>query len=258
MFNYFFRHNFLNAGYQIVKPINGNFKISSNTNTWIGAQIVFLGDYEFEIKQVFRKVIKPGDTILDVGANVGFHSLYFADLCGEKGQVISYEPILTTFKELIENIAINSFQNITVNNLALSDKAETLNVITDPKTDNPGAFNLFELGGDSIVNCVIGDEQPEIKNLDRLDFIKIDVEGYEFFVLNGLKKTINKFWPKIIFEYDINYQLKTGLSAQKIFELLKTFNYNFYLISGNKLMPLNDITSNFSGNILAERNDSIF
>lgn len=251
LFNYFFQRGLLNNGYQLVKPLNQHFKINSNTKTWIGAQIVYLGDYEPQIKAVFRKLINVGDTILDVGANVGFHTLYFAQLTGSNGNVIAFEPVMSNFKELNKNIDLNDFSNIVTKNMALSDKEESLHIVADTESKNPGAFNLFETGGDTVVKCVIGDDLPEIKNLHELNFIKIDVEGYEYFVLNGLQKTIDRHRPKIVFEHDVNYQLKTGLPANELFNLLKTFDYQFYLITNNGLVAFKEEMFQQSGNVLA-------
>ncbi len=235
IFNYFFTRNHLNIGIQTVRPITGNFKVNSDTKTWIGAKIAFTGDYEPELKLVFKSLLKLGDVAVDIGANIGFHSLYFAELVGEKGKVISFEPVPYNFFSLNNNIQLNGFKNIETYNLALSDKEEEFSIIADEQSKNPGSFNLFEKGGNTIIKCKIGDEV--LKN-ETINFIKIDVEGYESYVIAGLTKTIEKNSPILIFEYDINYHHKTELSNSYIFDILTPLGYSFFEISKAGLKPL--------------------
>lgn len=250
IFNYFFIRNKLNHGIQKVKPINGNFNINCDTKTWIGAKIAFTGDYEPELKSIFKLLIKPGDVAVDIGANIGFHTLYFAELVGEKGKVISFEPVLYNFNSLKENIALNNFKNIKIHNIALSNKEEELTIDIDEESRNPGSFNLFEKEGNTHIKCAIGDE---ILINEPINFIKIDVEGYEGFVMQGLMKTIEKHHPILVFEYDVNYNHKTGLPDQYLFNLLKPLNYSFFKVDRNGLIPLT-LEGVKSCNVLAKPN----
>lgn len=250
LFNYFFTRNKLDVGMQVVEPITGNFKINCDTKTWIGAKIMFLGDYEAELKSVFKSLLKSGDVIVDIGANIGFHSLYFAELVGEKGKVISFEPVPYNFSSLNNNIALNKFKNIKTYNIALSDREEEFSIEADEQSKNPGSFNLFEKGGNTLIKCCIGDEV--LKN-ELINFIKIDVEGYESFVIAGLLKTIEKNSPILFFEFDINYHNKTALPNRYIFDLLEPLNYSFFEISRDGLKPL-ELEKIKSCNILAKPN----
>src|SRR6202000_208016 len=76
-----------------------------------------------------------------------------------------------------------------------------------------------------------GDGIPEIQNLDSLDLIKIDVEGFEYMVLLGLKNTIAKHKPRIIFEYDDNYWLNNGLKISDCYSLLISLGYTLYQVT---------------------------
>ena len=252
IFNSLFKKNRLNKGWRTVKPIQGNFKINCDTATWIGAKIVYTGNYESVLKDVFKSVIKKDDYILDIGANIGFHTLYFAELVGENGKVTSFEPVPYNFNVLNNNIALNSFTHIITKNLALGNKNEQISIMADEHSTNPGAFNLFDKSGTTLITCCIGDE---IIGDEKIDFIKIDVEGYESFVLEGLVKTIQKNRPTIIFEYDVNYHKKTGLAKDHVFSLLAPLNYRFMQISREGLVSLNNFDNLKSGNILATPND---
>ncbi len=248
LFYLLFTRKKLNQGSMVVKPIEGNFQINCDTETWIGAKIVYTGDYEPTLKKTFKEVIKKGDTILDIGANIGFHTLYFAELTGETGKVIAFEPVPTNFAKLTYNVGLNTFKNIELRNIALGNKAENISIKADINSNNPGAYHLFDREGDVLINCQIGDEL--IKD-QPIDFIKIDVEGYESFVIDGLTQTIKKNKPIIVFEYDSSYHLRTGLPHDFIFNLLVPFNYTFFAISIRGLIEIENVSEIKSSNILA-------
>lgn len=248
IFNFFFKNKLLQNGHIIGSPLIGNFKIVCDTNTWIGSRIVYLGDYEPFLKSHFKKHINLGDTVLDIGANIGLHTLYFAELAGAKGKVIAFEPVPANFKKLRANIELNQFKNIQPENIALGHKNETIKIAADENSTNPGSFNLFDREGENEIICKIGDE---ILNNEKIDFIKIDVEGYESHVIDGLFETIKKNRPKIIFEYDPNYQLKTGLPKDYIFKKLLPLKYSFKLIHHQNIKDLIDFDNVLDGDILA-------
>jgi FkbM family methyltransferase len=249
IFNFLFKKKLLNRGILKAKPINGDFIMECDTTTWIGAKIFYLGDYEPELKLAFKTIIKKGDTILDIGANVGFHSLYFAELAGKNGKVLAFEPVPYNFDVLNTNIKLNSYENINVKNIALGNKNEQLLIDADENSENPGSFNLFANNGQVAIKCAIGDEVIK----EKVDFIKIDVEGYEAFVINGLINTIETYKPNIVFEYDVNYIQKTGLPKNYIVDLLSPLGYSFHLITrqGMTQLPFEKIKS---GNLFAKPN----
>lgn len=252
IFNYLFTSHKLKKTIQIAEPLEGNFKIYCDTSTWIGGKIAYTGDYEPELKKIFKSIIKPGDHILDIGANIGFHTIYFAQLTGNMGTVTAFEPVPHNYIALRKNIELNNFTTINTHNIALSNKNEQIKIQANLKSNNPGAYNLFDRNGDISIQCLVGDELI----LDqKVDFIKIDVEGYESFVLDGLIKTIKKNKPKIIFEYDKHYHLKTGRAEDYIFTLLASLNYSFEYIHRNGLKKIISFENLVSGNILAVPND---
>jgi FkbM family methyltransferase len=248
IFNFLFKKSWTDIGTVTTKTSMGNFFINVDTSTWIGAKVAFLGDYEPEIKKIFKSYINNKDTVLDIGANIGLHTLYFSELVGTEGKVISFEPVPYNFRRLQENVKLNNAANIETENIALSDKNEIININIDEKSSNPGSFNLFELNGSVKIDCRIGDE---IVGDEKVDFIKIDVEGYEGYVIAGLLKTIEKNKPFIIFEYDLNYQEKTGLPKDYIFNLLRPLGYSFYLIKRSGIV-LFDEQKDKSANIIAK------
>lgn len=248
LFSYLFKKNKLNQGWQTVKPLQNSFIINCDTATWIGAKIVYTGDYETAFKEVVKSFLKKGDYVLDIGANIGFHTLFFAEIVGEQGKVTAFEPVPYNYQALQHNISLNNFSHITAMNIALSHKNEQIYIAADEKSINPGTFNLFDQSGNTLITCCIGDE---ITGDQKVDFMKIDVEGYESFVIQGLLETIKKNRPTIIFEYDKGYHQKTGLTEDYIFSLLSAMNYHFFHIYQAGPARLNSFTNLESGNILA-------
>lgn len=247
LFFYLFNRNKLQLEHPIeTAPLKGKFKLICDTKTLIGAQIHYLGDYEGYIKAAFQQHIKPGNTVLDVGANIGFHTLYFSELVGNQGKVLAFEPVKYNFEKINDNIALNGYTNITLYQLALGNSNETFSIKARQDDSNPGTFNLFEKG-DLEIKCVIGDDVIK----EKIDFIKIDVEGYELYAFQGLKKIIEINKPKIVFEYDRNYQLRTQQDSKAIFEFLALLNYSFHEIKHEGLVPIEDFTSMIAGDVLA-------
>ena len=158
--------------------------------------------FEPPMTQMFSTLIRPDFRILDVGANIGCTSLLFSDL-GQ--QVISFEPLDRTYDLLQKNISLSNKNNIKTLPFALGDENKEAEIyFTD--VNRSTAFILDRTSRDdseiaSIKVKRLDDLFPEI-GMDRLDFIKIDVEGYELRVLKGAQKTIQQYRPIVQMEFN--------------------------------------------------------
>ncbi|UKT64383.1 FkbM family methyltransferase [Pedobacter mucosus] len=247
LFLWLYNRKWLKKISTVTSPIIGNFKVNINTKNYIEACIYYTGDYEAYLKDHFKKLIKQGDIVLDIGANIGFHSLYFAELAGVNGLVLAFEPIEVNFSALQQNTTLNNFRQITIVNKALGNENSQMNIHIDNYTQNPGAFNLMEAGiKNTIVECIRGDDYLIANHIQKIDFIKVDVEGFELEVIKGLSESIQKFKPIIVFEYDQDYQSKLNINPKEIFNLLTDFSYQFFVIDGYG----NKKTFNTSDNIM--------
>jgi len=85
------------------------------------------GEWEPEISNLIRKYLSPGDTFIDIGANIGYHTLHAATLVGDSGKVVAFEPLPRLSEQMTRSIKENNFSNITVFDLALSDKIGFIN-----------------------------------------------------------------------------------------------------------------------------------
>lgn len=141
--------------------------------------------------------LERGDVVFDIGAYKGDTAVLFADIVGREGKVYSFEPVKANYDALLGNIKLNGLDGIVVPiNKGCADKSGVLRAIS-AKSGAPWAF-LSEDEGDETVEVITVDEFVESNNTDKIDFMKMDVEGMEYEVISGARKTIARFRPKIV------------------------------------------------------------
>jgi len=177
---------------------------------YVGKSIEAYGHYQLEEKKIFSKYVNKESIVLDIGANIGTHTLWFAQ---NSKLVMAFEPQRYVFQMLCANMALNSIQNADCKQLGVGSTREIIEVaFIDPETENNfGGLSLQDhsiekvreetgirdLDGEKIAICRIDDI-----GLQKCDFIKIDVEGMEPEVLKGGRKTILELRPYIYIEVD--------------------------------------------------------
>lgn len=140
--------------------------------------------------------LRPGDNVIDAGANIGVFSLFAAQKVGMSGRVIAFEPIKEACALLSKNVASNSLSNITVAPLALGENAATVSFSKDEGL--LGSSGLAEKGGErEDVDQVTLDAYVTENDIKRVDFIKADIEGMERFFLKGAETTIRRDKPRV-------------------------------------------------------------
>ncbi len=158
-------------------------------------------DFEPKMVRLFQTLIKKDDVVIDVGANIGCTSILFGELAE---QVISFEPSPTTFNLLQKNIKQSGLENITLLNSALGSNPG-VSKITYAESNRSGGFisNKTTISTGHVTEKIRIEKLDNIihdLNISKLDFIKIDVEGFEKEVIEGARNTINKFQPIIVLE----------------------------------------------------------
>ncbi len=192
---------------------------------------ISLGEYEPETVACFRSSLKDGMTVVDIGANLGYFTVIAAGRIGPSGKVFSYEPDPHNFELLKNNIDVNGFKNVTAIPIALSDRAGTRelffgdNQCTHSFSDKKGTGRFESVITDTLDNSLKAFGSP------RIDIIKIDIEGAEPIVLEGMKETIARS-PNIIILFELypNAIKRLGLSPLKFLEKFRELGFYISVI----------------------------
>lgn len=201
------------------------FKLNLKLDDWIQENIFFLGEYENAELKMLEKHLKPGDTFIDLGANLGIYTLHASRIVGEKGKVISFEPFSINHNAIKKHIEINTLSNVRLEKLAVGSESGTITMYLDETEGNLGMVtaNYIENAKEETVEIVSIDEYLKSKPLQKIDFIKIDIEGFEYPTLLGLKNTLEKYHPAILIE--ILEDSGTTQNDEKVHEFLYNLGY---------------------------------
>ena len=179
--------------------------------------------------QIISRILKKGMTCLDIGGNIGYYVLLERQLVGDKGRIIAFEPSPRNYNYLKKNIQLQNVTNISAYNFACGDIDGNATFFINKKSN--GCKVIAEgiippdpsLGTLTEVPIKILDPFIEELKLERVDFVRMDSEGYELHILKGLKKTLEKFKPIISIEL---HKRQLGIEGTKeFFKLMKELDY---------------------------------
>jgi len=212
----------------------GGRKITYDPNTDIGKGLFFSGKFEEKELELCKNFIKNDSVVLDVGANIGLHSISFSRLVPD-GLVVSFEPSRDTFGLLLNNV--QGINNILPLNIGVSDKTQIAEfyVASDNAYSSLKDTGRKEIRGKICVLCMCLDDLLPKLTLQKIDFVKIDVEGFEQKVLEGMESTIKKYRPTIFCEIyqGVNSNKDPNLTIKFITDML----YDAYVFTNEQLHP---------------------
>lgn len=221
--------------FTLLKPVDSEFTASfygrtyrGNLNNFIDRVVYFFGAHERQVMEYMGSKIAGESVVLDIGANVGHHSLFFSTKARE---VHSFEPNPAFHPQFNALMGDNNISNVHLHPFGLGESTQEATYYA-PTGDNRGLGSFIE-GHESsnasagVMSIVRGDDAIIALNLPRIDFIKIDVEGYEESVLRGLQETLKKFKPLVVMEYEHG-----DFSSSESFSAL-TEGYTPYLLRAN-------------------------
>jgi FkbM family methyltransferase len=169
-------------------------------DTFIGRSLDLYGEFSEGEISLFQQLVKPGQTILEVGANIGAHTVWLAHAVGRTGTVLAFEPQRIVHQTLCANLALNNITNVQSFCAAVGKEPGTIVV---PSVDPCQSYNF---GGVGLGGYEQGEVTPVLTidglNLSKCHFLKIDVEGMELEVLQGAVRSIAAHWPIIYVEND--------------------------------------------------------
>ncbi len=218
--------------------INNSTKLILHKDS-ILSRMMYEGFERNEI-EFMKKVLRQGDTCIDIGANVGLFSLIASGIVGLTGKIISFEPSLVTYKRFIENIRLNKLTNIDARNIGLSDKKGTLKLnVLENGFDAWNSFVKVEedkLGNTTEVFVSTLDAELVNLNKNKISFIKIDVEGWEKFVISGATQLLQHYSPTVMMEFTETNTFSAGYMVQELYDTMESFGYEWFRIVNNNLI----------------------
>ncbi len=202
----------------------------------------------------FPEIIKPGMTVLEIGGHIGYLTTYYSYLAGKSGNVVVFEPGKNNLKYMYGNVKNSNAGNVIIEELAAGNQNSNMTFYLDPITGQNNTlvknFEGFEKNReysaepdseyttDSVTVVRLDDY---LKNKLAPDFIKIDIEGYEWECVDGLRVTIENKRPHLMIEIQAN--------SEMIISFFKSLNYRIYNDMMSEIITLNDFENIGTPNI---------
>ncbi len=210
--------------------------------------LYLFGVYEINETNWVLDQVEDNWNVLDIGSNFGYYSMLIASRA-PKATIYAFEPHSVSYAALDRHRQMNHYDQVKPQRIALSDSEGSLRLVVPPSV-NGGIGHLETGGGDVAAGHQIEDVQTmpldsfaSRNAIDRVDFIKIDVEGAELMVLDGARETIARCRPKMLIEINPSALQRFGRSAEELLERIRSLGYRAYRIRGKKLEELQDTAS---------------
>jgi FkbM family methyltransferase len=199
----------------------------------IHTYLYFFGEWEPVITRYMKALLRPGDIVIDVGANVGAHALLAAHLVGPTGRVHAIEASPSIFESLRRNVARNAASNVVLHHVAVADRPGTLSVFLNEDYNRGGttvmaaeAARMAATREASVPADRLGAIVP-LADLTAARLIKIDVEGAEWLVLEGMRDLLPLLSPRteILLELNRDALLRSGASIDAVLDLFAAHGF---------------------------------
>ena len=228
----------------VIKEIDGELRLYVDTSDVVIGWGIIRGKYELDELDFVRRTVQPGQTVLDIGANIGLFTITMASLTGPTGKVYAFEPLEDQATLLARSVAENDFADrVVLERAAVSDKAGSGQLISASKTTNAGGAYLNN------GQVPLGHEASEVKliTLDTypvrrpVHFIKIDIEGAELLAFRGAKELLKEDRPVILSELHPEQLRKvSGCTAAEFVAELEGYHYKCHELQGPDLVPFSN------------------
>jgi FkbM family methyltransferase len=224
---------------QAVTRMREGFRMSLDRRAFVERTMYYSGIYNPWLTHAFKRILRPGDTMVDGGANIGYFSLLAAKCVGPSGAVHAFEPIPATFALLSDNLKLNSFPNAHANRVALGAEAGQAVFEMPQEADTNLALNRLATvvvtgrGEQITVRVRTFDDYVAAERVGHIRLVKLDIEGGEVSAIKGMRQTLlNHQIDYFICEVNVPLLEKQGLKASAIRDALAEFGYEAYLIRG--------------------------
>ena len=225
----------LRKGIRLREPETGEFngirfRLYPDSHS-ASAVVYFNGYIEYDSMRFVERLLQPGNRFVDVGANIGVYACLAAKIVGSSGHVHAFEPNPKVYERLLENIRLNGYENVT-STCAAVGAADGYTRLIETENDSLGRIseNTAEMDrSSSDTRLVTLDSTIE----ERIDLVKIDVEGAEPLVLEGMKRHLHgKDPPVVLCELD-GYSKRYGYDTDRVIGLLRESGCRIYKYDGS-------------------------
>lgn len=194
-------------------------------------------DFEATLEHVYRRWIRPGNTVIDVGAHRGRHLGPMLECVGNGGKVIAYEPLPFAFADLR-----STFQqsNVFLFNCALGDRTGDTSFVHARGTPEESGlrqriFNNPDNANPETINVKVSRLDDHTRELESIDYIKMDIEGGEIDCLRGAEKTLRTFRPLVSVEYGWPGYTAYGYEKSTLFDIASSLGFSLFDLFGNPI-----------------------
>tara|TARA_A100001037_G_scaffold301543_1_gene331307 strand:- start:1656 stop:2534 length:879 start_codon:yes stop_codon:yes gene_type:complete len=231
--------------------INGNKLFLDSSDS---LRLSLKKEFEPKTTDLIQERIFPGNIVIDIGANIGFFTLIMADIVKKEGKVFSFEPESKNFQLLEKNVKVNNLSNVILENKAVGNINGETDMYLASNEDNIYSQSMHRIYSSNIVSqnstpvkikiIRLDDFFEKLELIEKIDLIKIDVEGAEFDVLKGMSKILdlNKDL-RIIMEFSIENLQDFGSKPDEVMDFLLKKNFRLWKINeiGKKIEEIFNI-----------------
>ncbi len=225
----------------LIAEYNGG-RIHVNTGWSLERHILLAGVYEPVISNIVQRALKAGGTALDIGANIGAHTLVMARTVGAQGHIVAIEPHPVVAARLRDNLDLNGIAHVNVLEAAFSDQdGKTRFYGFDPNAPKKGISSLEPDDRARVpieVETLCGSTFMHRFPLESLDLVKVDVEGAEQRVLSEIQPLIREHQPVVVFEHHKPHWDKFGHTIDSVLALFDGLSYTTYIVDRGRVVPM--------------------
>ena len=207
-----------------------------NVRDLVQQTILLEGIWDPSLTSLIESTLKPGDVFIDVGAHVGYFTLLAASRVGPAGRVLSIEPNPVTLEQLSQNVARSGLQNVLMVHTACADSHNPVRLYLHTESNSSMASLSSENATSGVavdVSCTPLDDLCLQRGLERVNLVKIDVEGAELSVLRGMSRLLRRMRPVVVLEMEPRLLESFGTTRDSLVALLTEHDYRVTPLGGH-------------------------